>query len=73
MQGPDDRFRMSVPFQIRPDLVATSEPPSAMKLVGVNYLTDTSIGLAGVQNMLLPSLGPRIDSATPSQVNRAMC
>jgi hypothetical protein len=68
MQGPDDRFRMSAPFQIRPVLVATPEPPSSMKLVGVNYLTDTSIGLAGVQNILLPSLGPRIDSAAPSQV-----
>jgi hypothetical protein len=68
MQGPDDRYRMSVPFQIRPVLVATSEPPSSMQLVGVNYLTDTTIGLAGVQNIVLPSLGPVIDSVTPPQV-----
>jgi hypothetical protein len=68
MQGPDDRFRMSVPFEIRPVLVANSEPPSSMRLVGINYLTDTTIGLAGVQNVLLPSLGPRIESATPSQL-----
>jgi len=68
MQGPDDRFRMSVPFQIRPVLVANSEPPSSMKLVGINYLTDTTIGLAGVKNVLLPSMGPRIDSVTPPQV-----
>ena len=68
MQGPDDRFRMSVPFQIRPVLVASSEPPSSMQLVGVNYLTDTTIGLAGVKNIVLPSLGPAIDSVTPPQV-----
>ncbi|HEY1219124.1 MAG: Pvc16 family protein [Bryobacteraceae bacterium] len=68
MQGPDDRFRMSVPVQIRPVLVANSDPPSSMQLVGVNYLTDTAIGLAGVRNILLPSLGPAIDSATPPQV-----
>lgn len=68
MQGPDDRYRMSVPFQIRPVLVATSEPPSSMQLVGVNYLTDTTIGLAGVQNILMPSLGPVIDSVMPPQV-----
>jgi hypothetical protein len=68
MQGPDDRFRMSVPFQIRPVLVANGEPPSSMKLVGVNYVTDTVIGLDGVQNVLLPSLGPRIDSVNPPHV-----
>lgn len=68
MQGPDDRFRMSVPFQIRPVLVASSEAPSSMYLVGVNYRTDTVIGLDGVQNVLLPSLGPFIDSVGPPQV-----
>ena len=49
-------------------LVARSDPPSSMKLVGVNYLTDTTIGLAGVQNVVLPSLGPVIDSVDPPQV-----
>ena len=68
MQGPDDRYRASVPFQIRPILVATSDPPSSMQLVGVNYLTDTVIGQAGVKNILLPSLGPFIQSVTPPQV-----
>ncbi len=68
MQGPDDRYRMSVAFQIRPVLVANSDPPSSMQLVGVNYLTDTTIGVAGVKNILLPSLGPFIDSVMPPQV-----
>lgn len=68
MQGPDDRFRMSVPFQIRPVLVANNEPPSSLKLVGINYLTDTTIGLAGVKNIVLPGLGPQINSVTPPQV-----
>jgi hypothetical protein len=68
MQGPDDRYRTSVPFQIRPILVATSDPPSSMQLVGVNYLTDTIIGQAGVKNILLPSLGPFVQSVTPPQV-----
>jgi hypothetical protein len=68
MQGPDDRYRMSVPFQIRPVLVATTDPPSSMQLVGVNYLTDTTIGLSGVRNVVLPSLGPFLETVTPAQV-----
>jgi hypothetical protein len=68
MQGPDDRFRMSVPFQIRPVLVATSDPPGSLQLVGINYLTETNIGYAGIRNLTLPSLGPIINSATPAQV-----
>jgi hypothetical protein len=68
MQGPDDRYRTSVPFQIRPVLVATSEPPSSMQLVGVNYLTDTTIGPAAIQSLLLGSLGPLIQTVTPPQV-----
>jgi hypothetical protein len=68
MQGPDDRFRMSVPFQIRPVLVADSEPPASLQLVGINYLTNTTIGLAGVKNTVLPSLGPIISAVTPAQV-----
>lgn len=68
MQGPDDRYRMSVPFQIRPVLVANSEPPSSLFLVGVNYNTDTVIGARGIQNLVLPSLGPVITAVTPPQV-----
>ncbi|MGA2114837.1 MAG: Pvc16 family protein [Bryobacteraceae bacterium] len=68
MQGPDDRYRTSVPFQIRPVLVATSDPPSSMQLVGVNYISDTIIGPAGVRNILLPGLGSSIESVTPPQV-----
>ncbi len=68
MQGPDDRFRMSVPFQIRPVLVANSDPPSSMQLVGVNYLTDTLTGPGAIQNTVLPTLVPSIGSVTPAQV-----
>lgn len=69
MQGPDDKYRCSTAFQIRPILVARPiAPTSGLQLVGIDYTTGTTIGLAGVQSAVLPSLGPRIDDAAPSLV-----
>lgn len=71
MQGPDDKYRCSTAFQIRPVLVAKPiAPASGLQLVGVDYVTGKRIGLAGVQNAVLPSLGPRIDAASPALVEQ---
>jgi hypothetical protein len=37
MQGPDDNFRLSVSFQVRPVLIAPAEPGDYSLLVGVDY------------------------------------
>ena len=68
MQGPDDKFRCSAAFQVRPVLIAEPLPPSGLQLVGVNYVLGKKIGLAGVQNFVLPSLGPVLAGAEPPAV-----
>jgi hypothetical protein len=68
MQGPDDKFRCSVAFQIRPVLIAPPQLPTGMQLIGINYQLGTTIGLAGVRNFVLPSLGPQLDGAQPPAV-----
>jgi hypothetical protein len=68
MQGPDDKFRCSAAFQVRPVLIAQSSLPTGMQLIGVDYLHGTKVGAAGVRNFLLPSMGPQIDGAQPAAV-----
>jgi len=71
MQGPDDKYRCSMAFQIRPVLVARPvAPTSGLQLVGVDYLTGKKIGYAGVQTAVLPSMGPRLGAATPALVEQ---
>lgn len=68
MQGPDDKYRCSAAFQVRPVLIAQPIPISGLQLVGINYRLGTKIGLAGVQNIVLPSMGPQIDAVQPPAV-----
>jgi len=68
MQGPDDKYRCSAAFQIRPVLIAEPLPVSGLQLVGVNYVLGTKIGLAGVHNFVLPSLGPQLTDIQPLSV-----
>ncbi|SPF40923.1 conserved hypothetical protein [Syntrophobacter sp. SbD1] len=68
MQGPDDKYRCSAAFQVRPVLIAQPQLPAGMQLVGVNYQLGTRIGLAGVQNFVLPGKGPQIDGVQPPAV-----
>lgn len=68
MQGPDEKYRCSMSFEVRPVMIATSEPSSYSLLVGINYLTNTVIGAAGIQIPVLPSLGPIITRVIPEQV-----
>lgn len=69
MQGPDDRYRCSVGFQVRPVLIAPAEPPAYSLLVGVDYTSTppTVIGEDGVHNLVLPSMGPVITAVTPDR------
>lgn len=68
MQGPDDKFRCSAAFQVRPVMIAQPQLPTGMQLIGVNYQLGTKIGLAGVRNFVLPSMGPQLDGAQPAAV-----
>jgi len=67
MQGPDERYRLSSAFQVRPVMVTTAEPPGYALLVGIDYtqLPPAIIGGRGVQNAVLPSLGPVIETLAP--------
>lgn len=65
MQGPDQRFRCSAAFQVRPVLVAPGEPPSYSQLVGVDYTLGVIIGEKGIRIPVLPSFGPALDSLKP--------
>jgi len=69
MQGPDDKYRFSIAFQIRPVMIATAEPASYSLLVGVDYTTapnQTIIGDDGIKNLVIPSLGPVITDISPA-------
>jgi hypothetical protein len=69
MQGPDEKYRFSIGFQIRPVMIAPPEPPSYALLVGVDYTTapPTVIGEAGRKAEILPSLGIGLDDVVPTQ------
>jgi IPT/TIG domain. len=64
MQG-DEKYRISVAFQVRPVMIAPSELPSYSLLVGVDYTTNTIIGEEGIQTVVLPSMGPTITEISP--------
>lgn len=70
MQGTDEqKYRISVAFQVRPVLIASAVPPTSSLLVGVDYTTPpappTVIGESGVRIPVLPSLGPTITRVEP--------
>ena len=68
MQGPDEKYRVSIAFQVRPVMIAPADLPSYSLLVGVDYTTTptTTIGLDGVHIPVLPSMGPSISEITPA-------
>ncbi len=67
MQGPDDTYRVSTAFQVRPVLLMSSRSPAPAPLVGVDLTVDpaATIGLAGLGLEAIPSLGSRIDRVEP--------
>lgn len=61
MQGSDEKYRLSVAFQVRPVLIAPDVPPAYSPLV----LTVGPPGAEGV--IVLPSMGPRLKQVTPER------
>ena len=70
MQGTDERYRLSIAFQMRPVMIVPASPPRYSLLVGVDNTTTpaTIIGEEGVHIDVLPTLGPVLDRAEPSSV-----
>jgi hypothetical protein len=69
MQGSDERYRLSVAFQMRPVMIVPGSLPRASLLVGVDYSTapETIIGRDGVQIGVIPSIGARLDRVDPER------
>jgi hypothetical protein len=66
MQGPDQRYRCSAAFQVRPVLIAPAEPAAYSQLVGIDYIAGgTVIGERGIRIPVLPSFGPALDALKP--------
>ena len=70
MQGTDERYRLSVAFQMRPVMIVPGTPSRYSLLVGVDNTTTpaTIIGEQGVHIDVLPTLGPLLDRAEPFSV-----
>ena len=67
MQGTDERYRLSVAFQIRPVAIVTQAEPRASLLVGIDYTTSpaTIIGKDGIDIGVIPSFEPRLAGVEP--------
>lgn len=67
MQGTDERYRLSVAFQMRPIMIVPGTDPRYSLLVGVDYTTapETIIGERGVHIDVQPTLGPSLDRVEP--------
>lgn len=67
MQGAEERYRLSLGFQLRPVMIVPDRLPRAALLVGVDYQTtpDTVIGHEGVRIAVEASMGARLDSVEP--------
>lgn len=66
MQGTDEKYRLSICFQVRPVMIAAAEPGHYSLLVGVDYtqppmtLADPYVGIDTI-----PSMGAHIDEIAP--------
>ena len=67
MQGTDEKLRISAAFQVRPVMIASTEPPEYSLLVGIDYtksppiITPKYVGLD-----VLSSLGAVIEEISPT-------
>ncbi|HMO47493.1 MAG TPA: Pvc16 family protein [Rubrivivax sp.] len=68
MQGTDERYRLSMAFQVRPVLIVPAAPSLSTLLVGIDYTTvpQTVIGGEGVVIDVIPSLGPVLERVEPA-------
>jgi hypothetical protein len=67
MQGSDEKYRLSVAFQVRPIMIVPDVPPALSLLVGVDYTQPTPaiIGYDQVGLAVLAGLGPKLTSRSP--------
>lgn len=69
MQGSEEKYRLSIGFQVRPVMIAPAEPPSYSLLVGIDYVSSNPppdiIGEKGIVVDVLPSLGMRLEAVSP--------
>ena len=68
MQGTDERYRLSMAFQVRPVLIVPVQPSLSTLLVGIDYsgVPQTVIGEEGVAIDVIPSMGPVFDRVEPA-------
>jgi hypothetical protein len=71
MQGTDEKYRISIAFQVRPVLIMPSVPPNYGLLVGIDYTQSppATIGMDGFSLDVIPSLGPSLDAVTPDRID----
>jgi hypothetical protein len=69
MQGTDEKYRLSVGFEVRPVMIATEESPTYSLLVGVDYTQSPveEIGEDGIRIPTLPSMGSQLAGVTPAK------
>lgn len=69
ISGPEEKYRYSVGFQVRPVMIAAGEPASYSLLVGVDYTKTpaATIGEKGIRIPVIPSLGPTISEIEPAK------
>jgi hypothetical protein len=61
MQGPDEKYRSSVGFQVRPVMIATGDLPAYSLLVGIDYTVGPGETTEEpVQIPAIPAMGPAI-------------
>lgn len=67
MQGGDERYRLSMAFQVRPVMIVPPSPSQSSLLVGIDYTTapQTIIGQDGVSIDVAPTMGPVLARVEP--------
>jgi len=73
MQGPDEKYRFSMAFQVRPVMIAAGDAPEFSFLVGVDQTgpEPTEIGDAGIRIPVLPATGPVLTGLDPDRFEAA--
>ncbi len=68
MQGAEERYRLSVAFQVRPVMIVPGHLPRSALLVGIDYTAspENIIGREGVHIDVIPSLGPQLHGVEPA-------
>jgi hypothetical protein len=67
MQGTDEKYRLSMAFEVRPVMIVPDAPPSFPLLVGVDYTRTPPVVTGDGQSIaVLPSLGARLAAISPT-------